>query len=1075
MDAISTDGTARPSGGHTPPAETGLLATLAALLDHLGLRYHWRGGKLLMPAVWHGKTKLTVAVWPGGGWNNAACFGEHGTWRDLLDRLGIEDPADREALARAAATVTPARLAEQAQQDRLARLRRAQAWYERAQTLDTRPRSYLQGPDHGVDRHRQARRRQQLEPARQYLRRRGLSAAVIAALTELEQPHRSHETLIRYVDEGFHGGYLVFPLQRGTYFQPSQVLGVQRVYLDAQGRRRPGPGPDSAPKQMLGAATYPLADGGTAAAACWLHRDAQPGGTVILCEGPETGLACWDASALQALVGIHFSATGLAQVDAERVRRLEPAQVIIAADRDVSGTGQQAAQRCAQRLHQAGVVNIRLALPPRDWEGMPLGNAKGTDWLDVLAHVGPERTGALLREHADPYVPPPPAPTPAEVLPLHRLRPCAVAPSPPVRLPPAEARALTATLTRQAVQQPDGVTVVACQTGLGKSQAVRDALLDPATPPTLVVAPTTALVTDLVTAYPGADLGRYLGRSPDPASPGHCLRFPHIEDLRTQRRSIVAHECQHCPHGLAASRHPDAMEKLLAALNRESYGGVLDLHDPAARRELQHDADRVKPCPWVQQRENLRLYPHAAASQAAYNLDHAKTLDKTAPGQPPRQVVLDETPPTVDEVVIDLTTLGQWLATHAAEATTPPSGLEPDRWANLHSQMDAWLRTLARLLGQHPVRCNTRITTADLDLPALIALLEVYPRALDGLRPEAVRTDAQGRRVLTPLRALDTLKQALEQGLVWLHQGTLILQTPSRYLREWLAGTRPLTLTDATPRLLLRALATAGPPVLAETPQLTFHLHPGRLHGCAAAQDPGELQDLLQVLETAARTTPGRVCALLNSKALAKQVRRLITQGHLTGWQPEDADRIGWFGRHDRGQNDWIGCQQLILWGVPRPPPHVMERLYEAERAFAAQAGLHWQPWTAERTLQWFALPYAAAEGSGLELAAQLPTNPDQAAWERDYLTAQVMQGAGRLRPLATPGLPLAVQVYTHYPLAGHGLWFDQVHPPGPRAGGTPARAQWRQELQEDSQARYELARAAGHRSRRTINAWLKA
>ncbi|HYQ93192.1 MAG TPA: hypothetical protein VES89_14240, partial [Candidatus Competibacteraceae bacterium] len=60
------------------------------------------------------------------------------------------------------------------------------------------------------------------------------------------------------------------------------------------------------------------------------------------------------------------------------------------------------------------------------------------------------------------------------------------------------------------------------------------------------------------------------------------------------------------------------------------------------------------------------------------------------------------------------------------------------------------------------------------------------------------------------------------------------------------------------------------------------------------------------------------------------------------------------------------------------------------------------------------------------------------------------------------------------YPLAGHGLWFNQVHPPGPRTGGTPSRAQWRHDLQDDSQARYELARAAGHRSRRTINAWLK-
>src|SRR5512144_1840283 len=158
----------------------GLLANLATLLESLGLRYQWRGGKLLMPAVWHGKTKLTAAVWPGGGWNNAARFGEHGTWRELLDRLGVEDPADREALARAAATVTPARLAESAQQDRLGRIRRAQTLYARAQTLDTRERSYLRGPDQVVDRHRQARRRQRLAPALQYLHQRGLSAAVIA-------------------------------------------------------------------------------------------------------------------------------------------------------------------------------------------------------------------------------------------------------------------------------------------------------------------------------------------------------------------------------------------------------------------------------------------------------------------------------------------------------------------------------------------------------------------------------------------------------------------------------------------------------------------------------------------------------------------------------------------------------------------------------------------------------------------------------------------------------------------------------------------------------------------------------
>src|SRR5512144_1534305 len=126
MDVLLGGGTARPSGGHTPPAETGVLATLAALLESLGIRYQWRGGKVLMPAVWNGKTKLTVAVWPGGGWNNAAGYGEHGNWRALLDRLGVSDPEDRADLKRAASAIDYATLGQREEQERARRIRQAQ-------------------------------------------------------------------------------------------------------------------------------------------------------------------------------------------------------------------------------------------------------------------------------------------------------------------------------------------------------------------------------------------------------------------------------------------------------------------------------------------------------------------------------------------------------------------------------------------------------------------------------------------------------------------------------------------------------------------------------------------------------------------------------------------------------------------------------------------------------------------------------------------------------------------------------------------------------------------------------------
>ncbi|HYA52441.1 MAG TPA: hypothetical protein VEG33_14875 [Streptosporangiaceae bacterium] len=492
------------------------------------------------------------------------------------------------------------------------------------------------------------------------------------------------------------------------------------------------------------------------------------------------------------------------------------------------------------------------------------------------------------------------------------------------------------------------------------------------------------------------------------------------------------------------------------------------------RRDLHALANRVTPCPWLAHRARLRLYPHVAASHAAYNQDHAQLLAKTGAGLPPRQVVIDESPPLFDETVITLDSLSQWLAKNSADAAYPPEGMAPATWAALNGNLDTALRALARWLGTHPDTANHRLTAAELDLPQLIDTLAAFPRALDGLRPEAVLKDSHGARCVVPLRALEDLKQALELGTAWIHHGQLHLLVPTRWVREVLAKTRPVTLTDATPRLLLRTLADAYHPLPVATPHLSIQLHTGRLHGKGSAKDPRELEDLVRELERRVEQAgPGRV-GVLTHKTLAAQVRRRVKQGQVRGWRPEEVARIGWFGCHDRGQNAWRDLTVLIQWGLHRPAPVVMERLYEAERALAGQAGVSWQPWSNARTEQWWALPYRAADGSGLELAAKLPDNPDQAAWERDGLTATTVQVIGRLRAVQRPDQALEVHIHTHYPLAGHGLWLDQVHAPGPRAGGQQSRAQWRQDVQDNCRARFELARAEGAQSRRTINQFLQ-
>ena len=111
---------------------------------------------------------------------------------------------------------------------------------------------------------------------------------------------------------------------------------------------------------------------------------------------------------------------------------------------------------------------------------------------------------------------------------------------------------------------------------------------------------------------------------------------------------------------------------------------------------------------------------------------------------------------------------------------------------------------------------------------------------------------------------------------------------PSRYLQEILDHRRSITLTDATPGLLLQALADHYQPLPVSTPNLQLQLHTGRLHGKQSADDPRELADLIQVMEEhVARQGVGQV-GVLTHQTLALLVRQQVEAGRVHGWRPED-------------------------------------------------------------------------------------------------------------------------------------------------------------------------------------------
>jgi len=122
--------------------------------------------------------------------------------------------------------------------------------------------------------------------------------------------------------------------------------------------------------------------------------------TIILCEGVETGLAIHAATGIS--VACCLSAGFIAAYEPPH----QLVRVVIAADCDASGTGQEAAEKAADVL-RVGNRKVEVALPgPEHAPGLfgpdraPLG--KGVDWLDVYGlEGGPGVIEAAMHAAAD--------------------------------------------------------------------------------------------------------------------------------------------------------------------------------------------------------------------------------------------------------------------------------------------------------------------------------------------------------------------------------------------------------------------------------------------------------------------------------------------------------------------------------------------------------------------------------------------------------------------------------------------------------------------------------------------------
>lgn len=303
-----------------------------ALAPH-GLRPHFYGQFIRLPAIWSGRRDYCVSVAPNGAWTDFSS-GEKGRLRDLLKLLKIDEDPNRIVLKPVSK--------EQIEKKQAASMRLARRTWDQGAPVCAAAEG---------------------EIVRRYLKNRGLPEGMLRHIHDIARVRtESADTIV-----------LMLPMFAPC--PPYPLIGMQRIFLDHQGHKT-----GQEPKQMLGVHKYR----DNAFAGCLIAADparVKPQFvTLVLCEGYETGLAIHAASGYA--VYVLYDRGGLQGTCTDYLRRLNPQRIIIGADNDDPDSkgnypGQEAALRLGLRLEHEKIA-YQIALPPRS-----LGGGHGADWLDV--------------------------------------------------------------------------------------------------------------------------------------------------------------------------------------------------------------------------------------------------------------------------------------------------------------------------------------------------------------------------------------------------------------------------------------------------------------------------------------------------------------------------------------------------------------------------------------------------------------------------------------------------------------------------------------------------------------------
>lgn len=688
--------------------------------------------------------------------------------------------------------------------------------------------------------------------------------------------------------------------------------------------------------------------------------------TLYVVEGPITG--CAVAAASGCAVAVMYDTAGLSAVPVALAEHYK--HIIIAADNDKSGAGEKAATAAAHRIllrHPGTRIQITMPEPA------------GADWADILEHQGPEAVrAALVAGLRDPE----PPPRGGKIIPLVPWEKTERAPAPlheVVDLVKAEIQ------VRDAIQKWEeqggggeaAPVVINITPGAGKTHILIE-IVKQSQRPFLILCPTLDHARSVAAQIPGAALHK--GRGAD-----NCKRYVTVAALTSNRRSPHAHACLDCPHGAPDA---DAPCEYMPALRSSVYHRVV-----------------------------VAAHGAGAEESLLYSCDHMNKANSLTD----RGLVCDESPAVNISTTIVSTHIQEWRA-GVARAEMLLDGEERRVLAGEHCEQDS-SNARARLRGVEKARAWVRAVAPELDRLALALAGAPADRALhkiigfDELARLASKVPAGARHIdatiiesvdlrhaqtpIIPLKAIETLGQALKAGTAFFEEGTIVCMTTGALWKQIIR--RGGLLLDATPSLRqvkeVEAMGGTVVTVRVEQPHLRIIQYGPRLHGRGGLANGGAVREAALLEQVR-----GDAVAITH-----KPIKTII-----------DNERVRHWGIH-KAHNDWKGEDRLVLHGLPLLSPRDQKLQYAADRAALAVVGVEWADWDGSAS----AGPTVETDGWRVRSAARLPTCPDARAWLLDRLAADVAQAIGRLRAVRRTE-PVTVEIYGLLPLVGHGIRINE-------------------------------------------------